>query len=135
MAVRLPSFRSSVAPSLKRGVSQPPPIRAQRFREEEGRSSSSNLVDANLSVLRRRIDEVKTKERLERCCRSKPGWNYATSGCYSISKHRKDEKRKEFIGLLLVVCRNIGLTNIACAFFLCLAYSLIHWSQLPDHFL
>ncbi|KAF7850837.1 hypothetical protein BT93_L4955 [Corymbia citriodora subsp. variegata] len=134
MAFRLPSFRALVAPSLKRGVSQPPPIRAQRFREEEGRSSSGNLVDANLSILRKRIDEVKTKERLERCCRSELGWNHAMSGCYSISKRRNDAERSEFFELLLV-CRNIGLTNIGCVFFLCLASMFIHLSQLLDHFL
>ncbi|KAK3409413.1 hypothetical protein EUGRSUZ_J01537 [Eucalyptus grandis] len=128
MAIRLPSFRASVAPSLKRGVSQPPPVRAQRFREEEGRSSSSNLVDANLSVLKKRIDEVKIKERLERCCRSELGWNYAQSGCYSISKRKNDAQRLEFFELLLLVCGNIGLTNVACAFFLCLASIFIHLS-------
>ncbi|XP_056175886.1 uncharacterized protein LOC115674076 [Syzygium oleosum] len=137
MALRLPCFRALVAPSLQRGVSEPPPVRAQSFREAEdkGRSSSSNLVDANLSVLRKRIGEAKTKERLERCCRSELGWNYATSGCYSISKRRKDTDRSEFFELVLLVCRNIGLTNAACAFFLCLASILIHLSQLHDHFL
>ncbi|KAI6670572.1 hypothetical protein NL676_005457 [Syzygium grande] len=135
MAIRLPSFRVPVAPSLKRCVSQPPPVRAQRFREEEGRSSSSNLVDANLSVLRKRIDEAETKERLERCCRSELGWNYATSRCYSMSKQRKDAERPEFFELLLLVCGNIALTNIACAFFLCLASIFIHLSQLRDSFL
>ncbi|XP_030452296.1 uncharacterized protein LOC115674103 [Syzygium oleosum] len=135
MAVRLPSFRASVAPSLKRSVSQPSPIRAHRFKEEEGRSSSSNLVDAKLSVLRKRIDEAKTKERLERCCRSKIGWNYAKSRCYSIYRRRNDAERSEFFELVLLVCGNIGLTNIACAFFLCLASVFIHLSQLHDHFL
>ncbi|XP_048140244.1 uncharacterized protein LOC125316281 [Rhodamnia argentea] len=135
MAVRLPCVQAPVAPSLKRCVSRPPPVRAQRFGEEEGISSSSNLVDANLSALRKRIAEAKTKERLERCCKSELGWNYATSGCYSISKRRKDAKRPELFGLLLLVCRNIGLTNIACAFFLCLASIFIHFSQLLDPFL
>ncbi|KAI3430029.1 uncharacterized protein J3R85_008304 [Psidium guajava] len=135
MAVRFPCLRAPVEPSLKRFVSQPPPVRAQRFGEEEGRSSSSNLVDANMSVLRKRIAEVKTKERLERCCRSQLGWNYATSGCYSTSKRRKDGERPEFFELLLLVCRNIGLTNIACAFILCLASIFIHLSQFHDPFL
>ncbi|KAF7847894.1 hypothetical protein BT93_L2477 [Corymbia citriodora subsp. variegata] len=134
MAVRLPSFRAPVAPYLKRGVSHPPTVRAQRFREE-GRSSSSNLVDANLSILTKRINESKMKEKLERCCRSELGWNSATSGCYSIPKRRKHTERPEFFELLLLVCRNIGLTNIACAFFLCLASIFIHLSQLHDPFM
>ncbi|XP_010032659.2 uncharacterized protein LOC104422127 [Eucalyptus grandis] len=135
MAVCLPCFRALVAPFPKRGVSQRPPVRAQSFREEEGRSSSSNIVDANLSVLRKRIDEAKTKERLERCCRSELGWNHATSGCYAISKRRKDAETSEFFELLLLVCRNIGLANIACAFFLCLASIFVHLNQINDHFL
>ncbi|KAF7847893.1 hypothetical protein BT93_L2476 [Corymbia citriodora subsp. variegata] len=136
MAVHLPCFRAFIAPSPKRAVAQAPPVRAQSFREEEeGRSSSSNLVDANLSILRKRIDEAKTKDRLERCCRSELRWNCAMSGCYSISKRRKDAEASEFFELLVLVCRNIGLANIACAFFLCLASIFIHLSQLRDHFL
>ncbi|PON77459.1 hypothetical protein PanWU01x14_026200 [Parasponia andersonii] len=54
-------------------------IRAQSFRDHhEGPSRSSNhIVDANLSVLRERMEEIKAKEKLKRCCRREYGWNYA----------------------------------------------------------
>ncbi|KAJ7975792.1 TGF-beta-activated kinase 1 and MAP3K7-binding protein like [Quillaja saponaria] len=47
--------------------------KAQSFRDE-GRQT--NMVDANLSVLKERMEVVKVKEKLERCCKFEYGWNY-----------------------------------------------------------
>ncbi|KAI4387643.1 hypothetical protein MLD38_000061 [Melastoma candidum] len=45
-----------------------------------GCSPSRDRVDTNLGVLRRRIEEVKTKEMLHRCCRHHQlGWGYPGS--------------------------------------------------------
>ncbi|PKI68425.1 hypothetical protein CRG98_011222 [Punica granatum] len=59
--------------------------------------SSRNTVDANMSLLRKRIDEVRMKERLERCCRSELGWNYAAE--YN-PKLRRDKAATELFELI-----------------------------------
>ncbi|KAG6720444.1 hypothetical protein I3842_03G061800 [Carya illinoinensis] len=51
---------------LKHHARQAMQIRAQSFSNE---GKSSNIVDANLTILREKIELLKTKERLERCCR------------------------------------------------------------------
>ncbi|CAK7344185.1 unnamed protein product [Dovyalis caffra] len=82
--LKLPSCLSlNIKPSYKRTTQVAMQVRAQRFRDE---GKSSNIVDANLSVLRERIEEVKIKERFERCCKSENGWNYAPGYNYMLKK-------------------------------------------------
>jgi hypothetical protein len=50
---------------------------------------SSNIVDANFSVLREKIQVVKMKERLQGCCcKRESGWNYVFGYNYM---HKKEE--------------------------------------------
>ncbi|KAI8534519.1 hypothetical protein RHMOL_Rhmol10G0096300 [Rhododendron molle] len=46
-----------------------------------------------MSILRERIEEVRIKERLERCCRKENGWNYAAGYDY---KHKRSDSSQFF---------------------------------------
>ncbi|XP_031390270.1 uncharacterized protein LOC116202796 [Punica granatum] len=107
-------------PCLRRRLCHPMKVKAQSFREEE---SSRNTVDANMSLLRKRIDEVRMKERLERCCRSELGWNYAAE--YN-PKLRRDKAATELFELVSLSFGTIAFTLISCTAFLCLASLLAH---------
>ncbi|KAL6324797.1 hypothetical protein AAG906_018324 [Vitis piasezkii] len=83
MASAPPAFSTVIRPSLKHNSHRRLRVRAQSFRDE-GRQS--NMVDASLSVLRERIEQVQIKERLERCCRREHGWNYAPGYNYKLKR-------------------------------------------------
>ncbi|XAR71393.1 hypothetical protein NMG60_11028628 [Bertholletia excelsa] len=119
MASSLPSFLPAVMPSRNR----PKPflqVRAQSCRDE-GRSN--NFVDANLRVLRERIEELRTKERLERCYRSAIGWNYAPGYDY---KRKSSERKSQLLELFGLACGTFGLTIGSCSLCLCLVSLLVH---------
>nr|GME08117.1 uncharacterized protein LOC109177635 [Ipomoea batatas] len=103
-------------------------ICARSYRSEEGRGG--HIGDANLRVLRERIEEVRVKERLERCLTSEFGWNYniAITDC----KHTRKEKMAAMSALLQLVCNvggTIGFTVLGCSFCLCLITSIfIHFT-------
>ncbi|KAM7463479.1 hypothetical protein LguiA_031600 [Lonicera macranthoides] len=81
MASSLPSVCSlSKQPLIRRKLGKHHQVRYQIFRYEG--NSGNNIVDANLSVLRRRIEELRKKERLENCCKVTSGWNYNSAGGY-----------------------------------------------------
>ncbi|RVW87731.1 hypothetical protein CK203_043935 [Vitis vinifera] len=61
MTYSLPAFSVVIKPSFKHSSHKRLQVRAQSYRDE-GRSS--NMVDANLRVLKERIDVVRMKERL-----------------------------------------------------------------------
>ncbi|XP_059624603.1 uncharacterized protein LOC132292650 [Cornus florida] len=98
-------------------------VRAQSYRDE-GRSS--NIIDANLSILKMRIEEVRIKERLERCCRSQNGWNYAATYDY---KRKRDAELSQVFELLGIVGGTFGLTILSGTLFLCLMSLLVHLNQ------
>ncbi|XP_031096335.1 uncharacterized protein LOC116000395 [Ipomoea triloba] len=103
-------------------------IRARSYRSEEGRGGP--IRDANLRVLRERIEEVRVKERLERCLESEFGWNYniAINDC---CKHTRKKKMAAMSALLQLVCNvggNIGLTILGCSFCLYLTSIFIHFT-------
>nr|XP_009590815.1 uncharacterized protein LOC104087931 isoform X2 [Nicotiana tomentosiformis]XP_033509796.1 uncharacterized protein LOC104087931 isoform X2 [Nicotiana tomentosiformis] len=68
-----------------------PQIRAQSYRDE---GKSRHVVDADLQVLKERMEEVKMKERPERCLVCDQGWNYTTAintaSSYYQKKHKKE---------------------------------------------
>lgn len=100
--------------------------------------SSSNMVDGSLSVLKRRIAEVKTKESLERCRRSSScdivGWNYSSSSSSSgyyfcpnrLRRRPKAEASEVLWKMLLLVFSSISFTVISGTALLCFASLLIH---------
>ncbi|WVZ05156.1 hypothetical protein V8G54_018502 [Vigna mungo] len=93
-------------------------IRVQNYQDEERWTS----VDGDLNVLKKRIEMVRVKERLERCCRSQHGWNYVS--LYNDKVRGKKELNViEFGGL---VCGSLGLTFFAGTLFICLLSLLVH---------
>ncbi|KAI4367017.1 hypothetical protein MLD38_022808 [Melastoma candidum] len=109
----LPCLSISPSPgSRSRSRSRPRvSIRAQRFRNDDGRSPSRNVVDANLGTLRRRIKETKAKERTERCCRYEIGWDYMNHERRdAASVARGSARTSEGFELVLLVFGNMGLT-------------------------
>ncbi|ESW11192.1 hypothetical protein PHAVU_008G009500 [Phaseolus vulgaris] len=119
MAASLPSF-FSLQPRrsyLKRNNTHLV-IKVQNYQDEE----RSINIDANLNVLKKRIEMVKVKERLERCCKSQNGWNYV-----SLSNH-KTKGSKELISLMEfsgLVCGTLGLTCFGGTLFICLLSLLV----------
>ncbi|XP_048230561.1 uncharacterized protein LOC125370130 [Ricinus communis] len=116
-------YTALIKPSLKLSVTRRPAlqVRAQRFRDE-GRSPS-DIVEANLSVLKERIQEVKMKERLERCCRCEHGWNYASGYNYKL---KKQAELSQFFDLLTLVFGTFGFTCLSGTFVLCMFSLLAH---------
>ncbi|KAK7295750.1 hypothetical protein RJT34_18662 [Clitoria ternatea] len=97
-------------------------IKVQSYHQDEGRST--NMVDANLNVLKKRIEMVKVNERLERCCKCQHGWNYVP-----ISNNLKTKPNKELFSLIELaglVCGTLGLTCFGGTLFLCLVSLLVH---------
>ncbi|KAK7272989.1 hypothetical protein RIF29_14035 [Crotalaria pallida] len=129
MAASLPSFFSLKPRALgsylkgcnirSRGMQV---IKVQYYRDE-GRST--NMVDANLNVLKERMEMVTVKERLERCCKCQQGWNYDQ---VSIN-HHKVKKNKELCSLIELtglVCGTLGFTFFGGTLLLCLFSFLVH---------
>lgn len=85
---------------------------------------SSNGVDANLRVLKERIEVAKMKEKLERCCRYENGWNYAEA--YNYSKVKRKGEISEWFELLGLVGATIGSTCFTGTLFLCLLSIFVH---------
>lgn len=92
-----------------------------------GRSRS--IVDANLRVLKERIEEVRIKERLERCCSTseKYGWNYAPH-CYNY-KHKREASLSNYIQLLGWVGGTSGLVILSGTAILSLVSLIVHFNH------
>ncbi|XP_058185317.1 uncharacterized protein LOC131302611 isoform X4 [Rhododendron vialii] len=108
-------------PSVKQTSSRPSlQIRAQGFKDE-------GSIDGNMSILRERIEEVRIKERLERCCRKENGWNYATGCDY---KHKRSADSSQFFEILFgMVFGTFILTIVTGSLCLWLVSLLIHLYQ------
>ncbi|XVE72150.1 hypothetical protein DITRI_Ditri11bG0015900 [Diplodiscus trichospermus] len=111
-----PSFKHYIGPKASQ-------VRAQSFKDE-GRSS--NNVDANLGVLRERIVLIKMKEKLERCCGCKNGWNYAPGYNYKLKRMLEISQLFQLVSL---VAATLGFTFFSGAFLLCLVSLLVHLNQ------
>ncbi|XP_052197562.1 uncharacterized protein LOC127804678 [Diospyros lotus] len=118
-----PSLCYAVLPALKPGTRLSVQVRARSY-GDDGRSS--NMVDANLRILRERIEEVSIKERLESCYQRGHGWNYVPA--YDCKPRRCAENSKlfELFGLAI---GTFGLT-IATASLCLLLVSLLIGSSL-----
>ncbi|KAG8384139.1 hypothetical protein BUALT_Bualt04G0087200 [Buddleja alternifolia] len=125
--VSLPAYTcTAILPCKKSRFSQSFHVRAQSCRDEGRSSSKNNIVDSNLVVLRERIEEVRNKERLERCCLAETGWNYTHN-----FEPKRDEKLllHQFIELVTIVGATFGLTVFSCSFCLCIISLFIHLNQ------
>lgn len=90
---------------------------------------SGNIVDANLHLLKVRVEEVRSKERLERCCVAEQGWNYAAYDSFKTKTDNYSNFYQEFVELLGVVGATFGLTISCCTLCLCLFSILLHLKQ------
>ncbi|KAL1323136.1 hypothetical protein HN51_068182 [Arachis hypogaea] len=107
-------------------------IKVQKYHEE---GSSTNIVDANLKVLKERIEMVKVKEKLERCSKCQQGWNYypVSDDNYYHCQKIKGNNNKELhnlIELTCLVCGTIGSTCFGGTLLLCFVSLLLHHLQL-----
>ncbi|XP_012089931.1 uncharacterized protein LOC105648221 [Jatropha curcas] len=129
MASSVPSYLTAIKKSHKQIITttrrQAVQVRAHSFRDE---GSSSDLVEANLSVLKERIMEVKMKERLERCCKCEYGWNYSSGYNYNY-KLKKQVGLSQIFDVVSLVFGTIGFTCISCSFSLLLVSIVIHLNQ------
>ncbi|KAM6567202.1 hypothetical protein CsatA_026330 [Cannabis sativa] len=152
----LSSFLST-APMLKyssnKKLIQSINIKAQSYRDhhhhhhrEEPSSSSSrsrnnDIVDTNLSILGARIEEIKVKEKLERCCSSSDkyyGWNNNNNnyevGSNGNGNYRKrsghEAPLKQLLELATIVGGTLGFTFFTASLFLCLVSLFVHINQL-----
>ncbi|KAK6122325.1 hypothetical protein DH2020_043945 [Rehmannia glutinosa] len=66
-------------------VQLPPQARSQNFRDDQG--NSSNTVDANMSVLRYRMEQLRMRDRLNSCHNLSNGWNYRSGNDDVRNKH------------------------------------------------
>ncbi|CAN4083152.1 unnamed protein product [Withania somnifera] len=100
-----------------------PQIRAQSHRDE---GKSRHVVDANLKVLRERIEEVKMKERLEKCLVCEQGWNYTATSANVYLEKKQKKKLDEFVEVMWMVGGTIGFTMLGCTLCLYLISLIIH---------
>ncbi|KAK6151037.1 hypothetical protein DH2020_015969 [Rehmannia glutinosa] len=116
---------SAILPRKKSRFCKSLQVRAQSYKDE-GRPNN-NIVDSNLHLLREKIEDIKNKERLERCFRVEPGWNYARA---EISyKAKREKKLVEFVQLVGMAGGTLGLTILGCTFFLCIISLVLHLNQ------
>lgn len=100
-------------------------VRAQSF-GDEGRSS--NMVDANLRILKERMEQVRNNGRLERCCsRSEQGWNYASG--YHNYEYKRETMLSQCFDLMGLIAGTVGLTIVTATFLLCLVSLVLHLNQ------
>ncbi|KAF9625594.1 hypothetical protein IFM89_024367 [Coptis chinensis] len=95
-------------------------VRAQAL-GDEGRSI--NMVDANMKVLRERIEEIRTKERLHRTYRGEHGWCYSSGYDHML---KRDTMLTQSLELLAMACRTFGLTIATSSLFLCILSIVVH---------
>ncbi|CAK9141300.1 unnamed protein product [Ilex paraguariensis] len=119
----LPSFCSLSKPFCKSKAQKYPRVRSESFRNE---GNSANIVDANLSVLRERIEQVRKKERIDtRRCIPQNGWTYKP--VYDHDKHKRDSLLSESIKLVGYVGSAFGLVFLSgslCVFIVSFAVHL-----------
>lgn len=76
-----------------------------------------------MGVLRKRMEGMRMKERLERCCRREMGWNYAAEYNPKLRRHKAATELLELVSLSF---GSIGLTLISGTVCLCLVSLLAH---------
>ncbi|XP_044490996.1 uncharacterized protein LOC123215025 [Mangifera indica] len=139
MASSLPTISCSLNTSTHKHRAslklKQPQVRCQSFKDE---GKSEDMVEANLSVLRRRIEEVKKKKESsssslnEQCCscRHKNGWNYQR--VYYDHHHRHKHKKitdriiSESIQILGSVSGAVGFVFLTGSLFIFLFSFLVH---------
>ncbi|KAF5181981.1 Ribose-5-phosphate isomerase a [Thalictrum thalictroides] len=89
-----------------------------------GAGRSINMVDANMSALRERIENIRTKERLQRCYRvEQAGWCYSSGYDYTL---KRDAKLSESLNFMVLVCKTFGLTIATSSSLLCILSVVVY---------
>ncbi|XP_010919680.1 uncharacterized protein [Elaeis guineensis] len=88
----------------------------------EGNSSIS-IVDANMGVLKKRMEKLRMQERLQRRCKDGEGWYYHKQYDCSL---KRSAKLSETLEVAELVAGTFGLTILSCTFCLCLVSLMAH---------
>ncbi|KAI4313836.1 hypothetical protein L6164_026785 [Bauhinia variegata] len=117
MACTISSFCSSTQALGRHKLAKCyPKMRSQAFSDN---GKPANIVDANLSVLRERIQQVRKRERLRYSC----GWNYLQK--YD-QKYKRDSILSESIEIMGSACGAVVLVFLTGSLFICLVSLLVH---------
>ncbi|XP_061365015.1 uncharacterized protein LOC133308420 [Gastrolobium bilobum] len=116
MACSLSSLCSLNQAFCRHKFFQYPKIRSQSFRDN---GKPANIVDANLSVLRERIQQVRKREKLIHTC----GWNYKHN--YD-PKYRRDSMISQAAEIMGLACGAIGLVFLIGSLSICLVSFLVY---------
>ncbi|KAK4260734.1 hypothetical protein QN277_003812 [Acacia crassicarpa] len=120
--------RFNQAVSWHRTLFHYPKMRSQSFRDN---GKPENRVDANMSVLRERINRIRRREKfVDRC-----GWNYKNNHGYektykrSSNHHQHQALISEFAELMAITCGSIGLVFLFGSLFICLVSLFVFISK------
>ncbi|RDX64399.1 hypothetical protein CR513_57049, partial [Mucuna pruriens] len=116
MACSLSSFCTLNQAFSRHKLFQYPKIRSQSFSDNGKRA---NIVDANLSILRERIEQVRKREERDIHTR---GWNYKRSYDHKYKRDCMISESAEIIGL---ACTVIGLVFLIGSLSICLLSLLV----------
>lgn len=84
-------------------------------------------MDANLCVLKERIEQIRMKERLEqRHIAESAGWNYVGDDDDDYDKNQRDEQMIHFLQILGTICGTLGLTISSSTLLLYLVSLIVH---------
>ncbi|MBA0847005.1 hypothetical protein Goshw_011043 [Gossypium schwendimanii] len=124
MASSLP-FSATIRPTFKHhNRPQASQIKAQSCRDE---GTSNNNVDANLGVLRERIEKIKMKKKLERCYECKLyGWSYGSRYKYKVKREMEISQLFEVVSLGASTLAFTFLTATLCLSLVSLFVHLIY---------
>lgn len=86
---------------------------------------ADNIVDANMSVLRERMEQVRKRERVISTRNSDHGWNYKQYE-NMCKRKRSDAMVSEFAEVMGLACGAIGLVFFSGSFCICLLSLLFH---------
>lgn len=93
---------------------------------------SVNIVDANMSLLRERIEEVRMHERLKSYCRGGEGSNYTSGWNYTSgydSKLKNEKKLSDTLEVAGLIAGTFGFTFLSGTLCLCLLSIFVHLGQ------
>lgn len=92
---------------------------------------AANMVDSNLDILRRRIDEVRQREKPKDCPWGRQsGWNHHPHvhgyDTRTVSKKKKKVMLVEAVELIILASSSLGLVLLCGSLCMCLVSFLVH---------
>ncbi|KAJ8619797.1 hypothetical protein MRB53_028326 [Persea americana] len=129
MATSLPSFYVLSTPSSLPKARRSLHVKAHSSGDK---GKSVNIVDANMSLLRERIEEVRMHERLKSYCRGGEGSNYTSGWNYTSgydSKLKNEKKLSDTLEVAGLIAGTFGFTFLSGTLCLCLLSIFVHLGQ------